>query len=321
MNITDFGNHNILIIGDIMLDRYLYGNVNRISPEAPVPILQKKELENKPGGAANVALNIKSLGSEAILLSTIGEDTDGNTLLKTLEESGISTDFIVKDKTKMTTVKTRILSGSQQLLRIDEEATTDINEATTAEIKATFLKILKKKNVEAIILQDYNKGLLSQELIEFVIEKAKENNIFVSVDPKFNNFFSYKGVDLFKPNLKEASEAISKETSTEKDNLDNIAKELHEKISYKNLFITLSSKGIYYSDSEFSEIIPTKLKDVIDVSGAGDVVLSIATITFLEKISPLEIAKISNIAGGLACGKIGVATISKKRLFEEINKA
>ena len=314
--------YNVLIVGDIMLDRYLKGKVSRISPEAPVPILEKINIEIMPGGAANVALNIKSLGSNPLLLSIVGDDNNGEKLIDCIAENDISTEYIMTDKTRQTTVKTRIMSKGQHILRIDEEDVETLDENTKKQLLNTFNHIVENNDVDAVIIQDYDKGLLDDYMIQNIINTAKGKGIFISVDPKFDNFFSYKNVDLFKPNLKEVSSALNKQIAPNKDSLDKTAKELYEKLQYKNLFITLSSKGIYYSKGDKnSEIIPTKLRDVVDVSGAGDVVLSVATLFFISGYNPSEVACFANIAGGLACGKIGVATVGKDRLIEEINKS
>lgn len=312
--------YKILIVGDIMLDRYLYGNISRISPEAPVPILEKINIENKPGGAANVALNIKSLGSTPILLSMIGDDEDGTKLINQLENNNISTKYIFREKNRITTVKTRIMSEGQHVLRIDEEDTSNITRENTDKLKNIFQYIIDFEKVDAVIFQDYDKGLLNDEFIQFLISKSKEKNIFISVDPKFDNFFSYIDTDLFKPNLKEVGAALNESIEPNLMNLDKVANKLKSKLNFKHIYITLGSKGIYYFDGNKSEIVPTKLQAVVDVSGAGDVVLSIATLSFLDKNNtPSEVAHISNVAGGIACGKVGVATVKKELLLEKIN--
>lgn len=313
--------YNILIVGDIMLDRYLTGNIERISPEAPVPILEKVKIDNKPGGAANVALNIKSLGSNPILVSIVGDDKNGISLTQILEKDGISTSNILVDKTRQTTVKTRIMSEGQHILRIDEEDTSYLDENNKEKLLNSIKQVINKSNIDALILQDYDKGLLNNDIIESIIKIAKQKSIFISVDPKFDNFYSYKNVDLFKPNLKEVSSALNKTVTSNIKNLDEVSEELKDKLQFKHLYITLGSKGVYYSDGVLSEITPTKLKSVVDVSGAGDVVLSVSTLFFLERFSPKEVACFSNIAGGLACGKVGVATVKKKVLIEEIEKS
>jgi len=310
--------YKVLIVGDIMLDRYLYGNISRISPEAPVPILEKVSIENKPGGAANVALNIKSLGSTPLLLSVIGDDENGSKLKTQLENSNISTEYLFPENGRATTVKTRIMSGGQHIMRIDEEDTTIISEKSVEKLKNLFESIIENEKIDAVIFQDYDKGLLNDEVIKYLIKITKEKKIFISVDPKFNNFFSYTNVDLFKPNLKEVGAALNTSVGSNINELDEIVTELNSKLNFEHIYITLGAKGIYHFDGKKSEVIPTKLQAVVDVSGAGDVVLSVATLFFLENITPIEIAHISNIAGGLACGKVGVATVKKDLLLEKI---
>ena len=315
-----FGKHRILIIGDIMLDRYIDGHISRISPEAPVPVLDMMKMENKPGGAANVALNIKSLGSEPVLLSVTGDDKSGNELIKLLENNNINTAYIIKTKSKPTTVKTRIMSGGQHLLRIDEEDSSKVDKETDKSIINKYSELLEHGNIDAVIIQDYDKGLLHDNTIPHLITEANKRGIFIAVDPKFDNFFSYANVDLFKPNLKETASSLNTNIKVEMDDLKAKAKSLYERLKYKHIFITLGDKGIFYSDGTQAEIVPTETINVVDVSGAGDVVLSVATIAFLQGYTPREVAHLSNIAGGLACGIVGVATISKEQLAEAYNK-
>ncbi len=313
----DFKKYNILIIGDIMLDKYIFGNIDKISPEAPVPVFETISNKEKPGGAANVALNIKSLGSNPVLLSIAGDDRDGNKLLKLLKENEIDTSNILRDFKKITTVKTRLMANGQHVLRIDEENPVPVDSETESIIREMFMDILEENDIDAIIMQDYDKGLLGENLIGFFVQKARERNIFISVDPKFNNFYNFKNVDLFKPNLKEIEVALNRKISTDKDELEKAADELYSILNYKNLFITLGDKGIFYSDGMNYEIFPTEHIDVVDVSGAGDVVLSVATLAYLEGMDIEKIAKLSNLAGGLACEIMGVATISMSRLNDK----
>lgn len=310
----DFKSYNILIIGDIMLDKYIFGNIDKISPEAPVPIFEIINNREKPGGAANVALNIKSLGSNPVLLSIIGDDRDGNRLLRLLDENEIDTFHVLRDPKKITTVKTRLMANGQHVLRIDEENSKPVDGEMLEIISDLFVKIMEEKSIDAIILQDYDKGLLGEQLIEFVVEKAKEKNVFISVDPKFNNFYNFKNVDLFKPNLKEIRMALNRKISSDKEELAKAAEELYHMLNYKNLYITLGDKGIFYSDGINFDIFPTEHIDVVDVSGAGDVVLSVATIAYLEGMKTKEIAAVANKAGGLACEIMGVASITMDQL-------
>lgn len=317
-SISELKKFNILIVGDLMLDSYLYGNIQRISPEAPVPVLEKIKIENKPGGAANVALNVKSLGSDATLLGTIGDDNSGKILMELLNENEIETENIITVKNRPTTVKTRILSGSHHILRIDEEEISDLADTEMHTLKQRFDAIIEKKSIDAVIIQDYNKGLLNKDFITYIIAECNKKNIFISVDPKFKNFNWYSGVRFFKPNLKEISEILNEKINYDKDSLVQAANKLQEIMNYENLFITLGDKGIFFKNREKTGIIPTKKKNVIDVSGAGDVVISAATIFFLHELEIEKIAELSNIAGGLACDYLGVATITKSQLLEAI---
>lgn len=317
-SISELKKFNILIVGDLMLDSYLYGNIQRISPEAPVPVLEKIKIENKPGGAANVALNVKSLGSDATLLGTIGDDNSGKILMELLNENEIETENIITVKNRPTTVKTRILSGSHHILRIDEEEISDLADTEMHTLKQRFDAIIEKNSIDAVIIQDYNKGLLNKDFITHIIAECNKKNIFISVDPKFKNFNWYSGVRFFKPNLKEISEILNEKINSNKDSLVQAANKLQEIMNYDNLFITLGDKGIFFKNREKTGIIPTKKKNVIDVSGAGDVVISAATIFFLHELEIEKIAELSNIAGGLACDYLGVATITKSQLLEAI---
>lgn len=310
--------YNVLIIGDLMLDRYLYGNIARISPEAPVPVLEKVNVDNKPGGAANVALNIKSLGSVPFLFGITGNDVPGKTLRDLLTREGIDIKNIITVNDRPTTVKTRIMASGQHVLRIDEEISDDLNDDIQEVLKNKFDILINEVKIDAVIFQDYNKGLLNENIINHIISKCKKKSIFTAVDPKFKNFLSYKNVAFFKPNLKEISAIINQPVSPEIENLNFVAKNLKEKLNFENLFITLGEKGIYYFSDNKSEIIPTKKKNVVDVSGAGDVVISAATLFFLSDLEIENIAEISNIAGGLACDSLGVATVSKSQLMNEL---
>ncbi len=309
---------NIIIIGDLMLDRYLYGNIARISPEAPVPVLEKVKVENKPGGAANVALNIKSLGSNPYLFGITGDDNAGNILNEILSSDGIETDNIIRIHGRPTTLKTRIMASGQHLLRIDDEICDEIDDEIQQAVKVKFDTLIQKVKIAAVIFQDYNKGFLTEKLINYIINQCSLNGIFTGVDPKFNNFLSYKNVNFFKPNLKEISAVLNLNILPEKEKLDIAAAKLHQELSFDNLFITLGEKGIYYYNHTNSDVIPTKKKNIVDVSGAGDVVISAATLFFLLDLSIEKIAEISNIAGGLACDSLGVATVTKAQLMEAV---
>lgn len=313
-----FKNKNILIVGDVMLDSYLFGTVDRISPEAPVPIIDISHKENKLGGAANVATNIKNLGGTPIICSVIGKDLKGDILLSLLKEKNIIIDYIYKSNNRITTDKTRIIGNNHQMLRIDEEIRTDLNED-----QEYFLAIINNaivnEDIDCILFQDYDKGVINEYIINSIVTKAQQLKIPILVDPKKKNFLNYKNVTLFKPNFKEFKDSMDVECSNKLELLQAGSKLLHEK-EIQIVFVTLSDEGIFLSYKEdnniISKIIPGISREVVDVSGAGDTVISVATM-LLNEINIEEIAKISNIAGGLACEEIGVVSIDKDKLLKE----
>lgn len=320
MNKYKIDSFNIIIVGDLMLDKYLYGKVKRISPEAPVPVIEKTNIENKPGGAANVALNIKAMGSIPYLIGLTGDDLDGNNLETLLKENEIKTEFIIKSKSRPTTSKTRIMASGQHILRIDEENNENIDEETKTKVINTFNNLIKSTKIHGIIFQDYDKGLLDDKIISYIIKKSKEKGIFIAVDPKYRNFLSFKEVDFFKPNLKEIGDYVKLKKEISIESLEIAHNFLNEKLMPTNVFITLSEKGIYYNSKSQHGILPASQLEIVDVSGAGDVVISVATIFFLMNKDIQEVAYISNIAGGLACKHLGVAVISKKELIKGLNE-
>jgi len=310
-----FKNKNILIIGDVMLDSYLFGNVSRISPEAPVPIVDILKRENKLGGAANVATNIKNLGGTPILCSIVGKDQNGKIFLSELEKLNIKTDYIFQSENRITTVKTRIIGNNHQMLRIDEEVTNELN-GEQDKILSLINDIIDNEKIDCILFQDYDKGVINKKIIKTVVKIATKLNIPITVDPKKKNFSNYKGVTLFKPNLKEFKEGMST------DSLKKGAKKLHNN-DIKIVFITLSEDGIFISYKKnnkiINKIIPGTSRDIVDVSGAGDTVISVASM-LLNDIDIEKIADISNIAGGIVCEEIGVVPINLNKLLKEKNK-
>jgi len=317
-----FKNKNILIIGDVMLDSYLFGDVTRISPEAPVPIVNISNKKDKLGGAANVAANIKNLGGNPILCSIVGNDQNGKTFLSELEKLGIKTNYIFQSKNRITTVKTRIIGNNHQMLRIDEEVNKEMN-GEQNEILSLIKGTIDYEKIDCILFQDYDKGVINKKIIKTIIEIGTKFNIPIAVDPKKKNFSDYSDVTLFKPNFKEFKEGLNINSSDDKLSiLKKGAKKLHNK-NIKIVFITLSESGIFISykknDKIIDKIIPGIPRDVIDVSGAGDTVISVASM-LLNDINVEEIANISNIAGGLVCEEIGVVPINKEKLLKEYKK-
>jgi rfaE bifunctional protein kinase chain/domain len=316
-----FNGLRILVIGDVMLDAYVMGKVNRISPEAPVPIVSLENEDARIGGAGNVALNLLALGAKPIICGVIGEDSSGDKLLNLFEKNGISTDGLVKSIARKTTVKTRVISNKQQLLRIDSESTFPLLESEGIKLNDTIQKIINQ-GVDGIIFEDYNKGVLTDSVIQNTIKIAKEKDIPTAVDPKKENFLSYKGVSLFKPNLKELKEGLNLnfDFNSNKDLFEKGIEVLEEKLQNEISFVTLSENGVFIKNQTENYYVPAHMRSISDVSGAGDTVIAVATLCLISGASTKQIAEISNLAGGLACEKSGVVSISKNDLLKEVSE-
>lgn len=308
-DLAGFQDKNILIIGDLMLDEYIYGTIDRISPEAPVPILLKKQKKTKLGGAANVAMNIKSLGSKPYLISVVGDDKQADTARKLLEEGDISS-YLINDDSRPTTTKTRMMTGGYQVMRVDEESDSDIDTSVEVKVLNAFKNYLHKENIAGVILQDYNKGVLTHHIIEQVISQCNKVGIPTFVDPKANNFFSFKNCTIFKPNKKELLSAIMVDNSDFKSAIVKAYQLLQSQV----IFCTLSAEGIAYLDEAEYKVIPTSRIEVVDVSGAGDTSLAVIALGYISGFSNEDIATLANIAGGLACRKAEVSDISLNEL-------
>jgi D-glycero-beta-D-manno-heptose-7-phosphate kinase len=313
-----FQSLNIMVIGDVMLDSYLWGKVERISPEAPVPVVSCHKKENRLGGAANVALNLKSLGAKAIMASAIGDDSIGDIILKLMKKDRLPDKLIIKDKTRKTTSKTRVISGSQQLIRIDEEICDYLDKDVEKEITERIANCLENDNIHAIIFQDYDKGVITPALIRNIVRQAQKLHIPTLVDPKKRNFGSYEGVNLFKPNFKEFAEGLKAELDAKDVRmLMPVSKKFLEKTSNHLLLLTLSDKGVFIADNKKYSHIPAHIRDIADVSGAGDTVISVAALCLAAGCNPSEIAAFANLAGGLVCEKVGVVPIEKQSFMDE----
>ncbi len=312
----DFTGLNVLIIGDVMVDFYLFGEVNRISPEAPVPVVEVLKKEARPGGAANVALNIQELGANPLLLSMIGRDATGTQLLTMLKKLDVETKHLIQHKGRVTTLKTRVFDEDKQVVRFDEEDVEDLEDSQENLMIKEFRKILANNKIDMIIMQDYNKGILTKYFIKQVLLLATKNGIPVSVDPKERNFFDYQNVDLFKPNLREFSEAIGYRINPKSyESLRSGAEELRRKNRFKNLMVTLGGNGIFcFTKEGNSFIVPGKQIKAADVSGAGDTVISIAALAFIQKVPLKEIAQFANKGAAAVCKKVGVTPITLKEL-------
>ncbi len=310
---------NVLIIGDVMIDSYLWGKVERISPEAPVPILQVEKREIRPGGAANVALNIKSLGATPLLCGLVGDDKDGADFLKILEDNALPTAGIVSSKHRVTTIKHRIISNAHHMLRVDQEDDRVTNTDELNALKARIDSLLDKAHV--IIFEDYDKGVLSEELIAYVTDKANAKGIPTVVDPKKRNFLQYKNCSLFKPNRKELKEGIKTDANlNDSKQLEQTVEELMRLLSCDSVLITLSEKGVYWTDKSEHLHIPAHHREIADVSGAGDTVISVAALCAAARTKPAILAALSNLSGGLVCEQVGVVPIDKKLLQQEAEK-
>ena len=315
---SDISKLKVAVIGDVMLDTYWWGTVDRISPEGPVPVVAVTKKELRIGGAGNVALNLKALGADTALITVLGNDEEGEKLRSLLEKNNIDTRFVLISEERITTNKIRIIGRNQQMMRLDAEHIHDLDKYETAQLIEKTEKYISRVKPDVIILQDYNKGILTESVIQKVIELCKKNNIICTADPKRKNFFSYKNITLFKPNLKEVKESlhiINDDISL--DNLSIIHQELKQKLDHEISLITLSDKGIFYKDKNTSKIIPSHLRNIADVSGAGDTVIAVASLVYAATKNINITAEVSNIAGGLVCETVGTAAIDKQLLLQE----
>ena len=318
--VFDAFNHlKVLIIGDVMIDSYLWGRVDRISPEAPVPILHVQRREKRLGGAANVALNLQALGAQPILCSVIGEDADGIDFIQLLKNQGLPTDGIIKSEDRVTTIKHRVMSASHHLLRVDQEVDHLISEVEQQLLIDKIINLLP--SVHVVVFEDYDKGVLSKNLIQKVISKARDLNIPTVVDPKKRNFLHYVGATLFKPNKKELKEGLKTESSLSTlQEIEEAIDTLQLQLRASSVLITLSEQGVYYKSDTESLHINAHRREISDVSGAGDTVISVAALCVALKLSSRITTELSNLSGGLVCEHVGVVPINKKDLQEEAER-
>ncbi len=314
----EFSNCKVGVIGDVMLDSYWWGHVDRISPEAPVPVVLLDKRELRIGGAGNVALNLVSLGAVTSIFSVIGEDEAGRSLDALMTEQGIDTSYIICSTTRRTTDKTRIISRNQQMMRLDAETTTDLQPAAEEALIDRVKNYIIAEKPAVIIFEDYNKGVLTERVITELIALCRENNIITAVDPKRKNFFAYKGATIFKPNLKEVKDGLNLLVEeVDLQSLKNIHQLLQEQLQHSISFITLSEKGVYFENEKEAAIIPSHLRRIADVSGAGDTVISVAALLYASTGDTKLMAAVANIAGGLVCEEVGTAAINKEKLLHE----
>ncbi|HTR29617.1 MAG TPA: PfkB family carbohydrate kinase [Puia sp.] len=313
-----FGQIKAAVIGDVMLDTYLWGHVERISPEAPVPVVALDRREHRIGGAGNVALNLASLGARVSSFSVIGKDADGEVLELLLAEKGIDTSGHLKSASRITTNKARVIGRNQQMMRLDSETTRELGAAEEAELLDRIKQYIEREKPHLIIFEDYNKGVLTDRVIRETVSICRARGIITAVDPKRRNFFSYEGVTIFKPNLKEVREGLhSGIEEVELTALELAHGQLAERLKHEISFITLSEKGVFYCDGRQAAIIPSHLRNIADVSGAGDTVIAVASLVFAATRDVALMAGMANIAGGLVCEEVGTVAISRERLLAE----
>ena len=314
-----FANKKVAVVGDMMLDCYFWGDVKRISPEAPVPVVEIDDEFFRFGGAANVALNILTLGAVPFPLGVTGDDYDGKIFSNLLSERGIDPSGMILDSSRPTTAKTRVIAGKQHIVRIDKESKQSIKKNIEKKILERFKDEIN--SLDAVILQDYNKGVLTPRLIEEIISLANSKGIIVTVDPKFDNFFTYKNVTVFKPNRKETEDVLGRRLLNDSE-VSRAGNDLLNKLTPEFVLLTLGEKGVVLFDKKKKKEIriPTKARKVSDVSGAGDTVISTLTVALTANTKIEEAAYLANYAGGLVCEEVGIVPIEKQKLFNAVKE-
>ena len=316
--ISNFAEAKVLVVGDLILDEFLWGDVSRISPEAPVPVVWVKRESFMPGGASNVANNLRSLGARTYLAGVIGDDERGAILKSELEQKGIDTTGIIVDESRPTTLKTRVVAQHQQVVRIDKEKVDTLSDAMISRIIDHVKKLIDK--IDAIVIEDYGKGVITQKLLKQIVPLAREHKKIISVDPKEENLEYYQGITLITPNNHEASKAVGFEI---KDNatLKKAGVEMLKKFKCKIALITLGENGMaVFQKDKAMEQIPTVAQEVFDVSGAGDTVIACYTLALAAGANPVQAAHISNCAAGIVVGRVGIAVVTPDELTDRIKR-
>ncbi|MDA0890269.1 MAG: bifunctional ADP-heptose synthase [Bacteroidetes bacterium] len=313
-----FNSKKVLVVGDAMIDAYMWGEINRMSPEAPVPVVEVKKHENRLGGAANVALNLQSMGATPILCSVIGNDSQSILFKELIQNANLSNKGLLTSKERRTTLKTRVIAENKHQLRIDEEDTHPIT------CETEFLNLIQEliADVDVVILQDYNKGVLTAKVIAKVIEIANTKNIPTIVDPKKQNFLAYKNCTIFKPNLAEIKAGMNIDFNPDiTQEIEKAAADLRELLNAKGVLLTLSGRGICINTKENFTHTPAFKRNIIDVSGAGDTVVSVAALCLASNMNLNDLSVLSSLAGGLVCEEVGVVPIQKEKLLIEAKKS
>ncbi len=318
---SSFGKITALVIGDAMVDSYMWGRVERISPEAPIPIVSVTKRENRLGGAANVSLNLQALGATPLLFSVIGDDEKGRRFRKLMEKNNLSADGIFTDPRRITTVKSRIICNGQHIARVDEESTDFIDNGLEMQVLNALEKTIASRPIDVIIFVDYDKGMVTPRIFEEVHKLAREKHISLAVDPKRRNFSIYHDVDLFKPNFKEFIDGTGHGIRKgDMDALRKTAEAYKKEKSFKLIFITLSELGVFISNGVSQNYYPAEIRYIADVSGAGDTVLSVASLCLAANTDLRLMAQLSNMAGGLVCEQVGVVPVNRERFIREMEK-
>lgn len=315
------GRTTVLVVGDAMVDAYLWGRIDRISPEAPVPVVQVTERSARLGGAANVALNLKALGATPIVVSVVGDDDNATLLLKLFAEQGLDTRGLMRSATRRTTVKTRVISAQQHVVRVDEEQDDDLSAADAGRVVDTVTALMRTARPGVLVFEDYNKGVLSEAVITGTIAAAKAAGVPTAVDPKKKNFFAYRGVDLFKPNLKELREGLKTDVDpVDPASVQHAVVALEEKLGNRLSMVTMSEHGAYIHGKDGAHHATAHPRTIIDVSGAGDTVIAVAALALAHDLTAQNIVELSNLAGGLVCEEVGVVPIDRKRFRSECER-
>ncbi|HEV2353685.1 MAG TPA: D-glycero-beta-D-manno-heptose-7-phosphate kinase [Puia sp.] len=320
--VGSFQDKKVVVIGDVMLDVYIKGAVARISPEAPIPVVEINEEDKKmPGGAANVAANITALGGRSAIIGTIGKDTAGKELVRELKKNKVDTSGMLALSDRPTTEKTRVIAHTPQVVRIDREVKSELSDSQQDQVVQKALKAVR--DADAVIFEDYNKGLLTAKVIRKIVAYAKAKKRIITVDPKFHNFFEFKGVTVMKPNMKEMTEALGPEADGE--TFETIGFKVMRKLGCKSVVLTRSEHGMtLFEAGHPPRTIPTFAREVYDVSGAGDTVIATLTLALTAGATLLKAAALANYAAGIEVEKLGVATVSaeelSQRLLEEMNR-
>jgi D-beta-D-heptose 7-phosphate kinase/D-beta-D-heptose 1-phosphate adenosyltransferase len=316
--VRDFKNVSVMVIGDLILDEFIWGDVSRISPEAPVPVVWVKKESFMPGGASNVANNLSSLGAKVYSVGVIGDDDRGAILKSELDQKGVDTSGILVDGSRPTTLKTRVVAGHQQVVRIDKEKTEPLAEAMIQRMIGRITEMVKK--VDAVIIEDYGKGVITPRLLQRIVPLAKRGNKIISVDPKEEHFRYYRGITVITPNNHEASKAVGFQIKDEAT-LKKAGSALLSKIGCKIALVTLGENGMaVFRKGKPMEHIPTVAQEVFDVSGAGDTVIATYTLALAAGADPVRAAYIANCAGGIVVGKVGIAVVSPDELITRIKR-